>query len=105
MRLFAAENRRKTSFIADASGQTALMKDLLQMVKDFRPSAKGLRESIEPSRYNHELLDGQTIVSVFSAVEDIHQRNRQSDASTIDQASDRSVRGNAFRKRTCTRES
>ena len=77
--LIADKVGSKTAFVTDRGDEVARFQALFQYMIDLDPSAQCGREIIETHRSQHELLDVDGVVGVSSAVDHIHQGNRQPD--------------------------
>src|SRR5436190_787909 len=67
----------KTSFVADAGGVTFFLQDGFEGMKNLRTHTQGFMKGICAYRHNHELLKINVVISVRTAVDDIHHRHRQ----------------------------
>ncbi|KAL2290733.1 hypothetical protein FJTKL_14732 [Diaporthe vaccinii] len=68
-----------TTLISDVAGGLAvlLLGQALQLLVDLSTPAQGLGEGRSVGGDDHELLEGQAATGVRTAVEDVHERNRQ----------------------------
>ena len=69
--------RREATFVAQAGGEALFLEDGLEGVVDLNTPAQALGEGLGTQRNNHEFLDVDVGIGVGTAVEDVHQRNRQ----------------------------
>ena len=69
------------TFISNVAGilTVFLLYDGLQMMINLRPHLHGFLEVLRPYGQDHELLHGQLIPGVASAVDDVERRNRKDD--------------------------
>ncbi len=67
----------ETAFITHIGGLSAVFQHPLQGVEHFRPPTQGFAETGSAYGHNHELLEINGIVRMFSAIEDVHHRNGQ----------------------------
>jgi hypothetical protein len=67
------EIRSKSSLIAHRGFVAFSLQDRLEVVKDFRPHSQRFLKTLRPGRKDHKFLNVQIIISMGSAVEDVHQ--------------------------------
>ncbi len=53
------------------------MQHFFQVVKDFGTAAQGFGKAGCADRLDHELLDVDVVVGMFTAIDDVHHRYRQ----------------------------
>ena len=71
-------------------------------MEHFRTHTNGFFQSLSANRLNHEFLDVDVVVSVLTAVDDVHHRNRHGVfARSAVQFSDVRVQRQAFGRSSC----
>ena len=69
--------RSKTAFITNVSVVTGSFKVLLQGVENFSTHTNSFTDRRSANRHNHEFLNVDWVISMLTAVQNIHHRNRQ----------------------------
>ncbi|EXI73875.1 MAG: hypothetical protein AW07_02011 [Candidatus Accumulibacter sp. SK-11] len=71
-----AEVGSEAALVADGGREALLVQQLLQCVEDLGTAAQRFTERPLADRENHELLEIEAVVGVFTAVDDVHHRHR-----------------------------
>ena len=69
--------RSKAAFVTDIGRIASAFEDLLQVVEDFRTHSDSLTERGSADRHNHEFLEVHAVISMRTAIEDIHHWDRK----------------------------
>ena len=69
--------RSKTAFITDIGVMTGRFEVFLQGVENFRTHADSFTNRRRADRHNHKFLEVNRVVSVLTAVNNVHHRHRQ----------------------------
>ncbi len=68
---------REASLVPHAGRKPTLVQHRLQVMEDLCPHAQSLAIGLGAGRNDHELLEVQPVLGVRSAVDDVHERDRQ----------------------------
>ena len=69
--------RRETAFVADRSGEAAILQHALERMKNFRSITQGLGKGRRTLRHDHEFLEIDRRIGMRAAIQDVHHRHRQ----------------------------
>ena len=67
----------EATFVTHVGAVALALQHALQVVEDLRAPAQAVRESLGAHRHHHEFLNVNLVVSVRSAVQDVHHGNGQ----------------------------
>ena len=94
--------RRVAAFVTNGSVHAFGLQHFRQVMEHFRTHAYCFFQGRRANRLNHEFLDVDVVVSVLTAVDDVHHRNRHGVfARSAVQFSDVRVQRQAFGRSSC----